>query len=720
MALAKAKEHESGSKDQAPAPAGAFAETDLHRYLRILSERRWAFILVVVTGIAWFALWASRQVKIYQAKATIVVERQPPQVFGAEVRDVTPMGPAQNYYMGDYMQTQRRVLTSDSLMREVITRLRLLDDTAFWGADRPASLQAAAERFGGLVRADIVFDTQIISVSFDHVDPNQAKRAVDGVVDTYIDRNLELRDTSNESAAQWLADQTDDLRQRLTASEMSLYDFKHKNDLLSVSLEDRMNNTSRQIERLSDALTEAKLHRVERVAEADALRKMVEDGPVSATTSSGDSVGELKGLAHEEDRRLSELRARYQDAHPLVRQQMAKVDAAHAALKRESELQIRTAGVRTDEMIEQEKKIAAELESARQEGLRITRLEVEYNKIKREADAISKQYVMVQNRTKETELASKVKLNNLHVLDYARVPGSPISPQLGRAGAVALFASLLAGLFLAFALDALDRSVKTQDDVETRLGLPFLGIIPSLEDGQGDRIVAEKPHSPPAECCRLIRTNLTFAGLERPLRRVLITSPIAREGKTMTSVSLGTVLAQAGQKVLLVDCDLRRPRLRSALGIESDIGVTNVLIGALPLDEAIIPTNIPNLSILCSGPIPPNPAELVEGQHFRTLLERCSDRFERVLVDSPPAVPVTDPGILARYCDGVVVVLRSRKTHFDQALRASRNLLDVGARIVGVVLNDYPIWNRHYAGYLYGYGDPYASRKQSQPQRKAS
>jgi polysaccharide biosynthesis transport protein len=698
---------EQSDREGAPAPE---REPEFQRYLRILSQRRWAVMFTLGMGLALFAAWGSRQPKIYQASATIVVDASPPQVFGAEVRDVVQVGPGQYYAMQDYIQTQRRVLTSDTLARRVVARLKLEGDDKFWVDGMPRSQDEAVHRFAGAITAEPVIDTQVITVSFRHREPAQAKRAVDGLVDAYIEGNLDMRDNSNVTASRWLADEADDMRKRLNDREMALYDFKRKNDLLSVSLEDKINNVSRQIDKLSDALTEIRLRKVARASEAGELTKMMDADPtvvVPNATNGGDSLSGLKQNLSDEERKLSELQARYEDVHPLVKQQSAKVRAVQAAMRREVTLQLRGAQARTNEASEQERKIAGQLEVAKQEGLRITRLEIEYNKLKREADALGKQYVMVQARTKETELASKVKVNNLHVLDYARLPGAPVSPHLVRAGMVAGLLSLLLGVLLAFALDALDRTLKTQEDVEAKLGIPFLGVMPHIADpaeGKLDLYVAENPQSAAAECCRLIRTNLLFAGLSRPLKRLLITSPVAREGKTMTTISLGVVMAQAGNKVLLVDSDLRRPRLKAALGMDAEVGLTNVLLGSVSLEKAILPTGIPNLFVLLSGPVPPNPAELVDGPRYREVIDECADTFERVLIDSPPAVPVTDPAILASYCDGVVMVVRSGKTAMDQAQRARRNLTDVGARILGAILNDCDLTRGSYGGYRYGYG----------------
>jgi capsular exopolysaccharide synthesis family protein len=281
-----------------------------------------------------------------------------------------------------------------------------------------------------------------------------------------------------------------------------------------------------------------------------------------------------------------------------------------------------------------------------------------------------------------------------------------VSPHLVRSAGAALVLALLAAIAMALLLDALDSSLKSQEDVEHRLGLPFLGLLPRVTDAQlSERFVAENPQSPAAECCRVIRTNLLYAGLKQPLRKLLVTSSLAREGKTLTTVSLGTVMAQAGNRVLLIDSDLRSPRLQDALKLDSDVGLTDVLLGHKTLEEAIQPTGINNLSVLLSGGVPPNPAEVIDGPQFRALLDECAERYDRVILDSPPVLPVTDPAILSNYCDGVVIVIRSGRTAVAQARRTKRVMIDMGARILGVVLNDCVARGFGYGyGYRYGYG----------------
>ena len=671
-----------------PQPA-AQVQGELQRYFDILVDRRWAVLATLVAGAGLFWWWASHQTPIYQASTTIVVDATPPQVMGGDVRDVVQVGPGQYWQMQDYIQTQRRVLTSDRLAARVVARLKLERDPAFWPDGLPDSPEAAAHAFIDSVIAAAVPDTQIISLSFRHRDPAQAKRAVDGLADVYIESNEAWRDTSNASASAFLASQSDELRKRLGETELKLYEFKRDNDLLSVSLEERVNNVGRQIDKLSDALTEARLRRMSRQSEADELGKMnAADPEAVAPAVSSPALESLKSQLIDEERKLSELKARYEDPHPLVKQQAAKVQSVRAGLVREMTRLVRGARARTNEALAEEGKIATQLESAKQEGLRVTRLEIDYNKLKRDSDAVSKQYILVENRTKETELASKIKVNNLHVLDYARMPSSPVSPHLVRAGATAALLALLAAILVALLLDALDSSLKTQEDVEHKLGLPLLGVLPRIDGAASALFVADNPSSPAAECCRVIRTNLMYAGLTHPIARLLVTSSMAREGKTLTTVRLGVVLAQAGSRVQLIDSDLRSPRLKSALGIGNDVGLTDVLLGNVTLEQAIQPTRVKGLSVLLSGGIPPNPAEIIEGKQFLDLLDACSKLYDRVLLDSPPVLPVTDPAILAKYCDGVVLVVRSGRTAQAQARRTRQAMSGLGVRLLGVVLND--------------------------------
>jgi capsular exopolysaccharide synthesis family protein len=431
-------------------------------------------------------------------------------------------------------------------------------------------------------------------------------------------------------------------------------------------------------------------------------------------------LGDLRRVYAEEQRRLAELRARYEDRHPLVQQQSSKVDQVLRELSREVETALRAAELRVAESERDEKKVLGELAALKQEGLRISRLEIEYNKLKRDADSFQKQYGVLLNRSKETGMAYRLSLSHLNVLDYARLPKSTVSPRKRLTFAVAAVLALLLGVLLAFVLDALDRTLKSPEDIERHLGLPLLGRLPRADAGavgddeSVDLFVHNHPRSPLAEGCRALRTSLLFAGAERPLRTVVLTSSVAKEGKTLCCISLGVTLAQSGTRTLLIDCDLRRPRLGGAFGLREGPGLSSVLALDADLDGAIRTTAVPNLWVLPSGPTPPNPAELLDSGAFRKLLARLSQEYDRILIDSPPAVPVTDPAVLATAVDGVLLVVRNREAHRDLARRAAQHILDVGGNLLGVVLNSVEPDEKRYRAYYGLYTEtPAASRKRS-------
>jgi capsular exopolysaccharide synthesis family protein len=472
---------------------------------------------------------------------------------------------------------------------------------------------------------------------------------------------------------------------------------------------------ARQIDKYTDALTEVRLRKLQRQSQLQELRKLKEADPLRVPVLSSGSemptlLSDLRRSYAEEQRRLAELRARYQDTHPQVQQQSSKVEQLLRELGREFEAALSAATLRYSETLSDEQKVVGEVEALKQEGLRISRLEIEYNKLKRDADSLQKQYNVVLNRTKETGMVGRLRLRSLRVLDYARLPKVAVSPRLRVAIGLALVLGLLIAISAAFALDALDRTLKSHEDIETHLGLPLLGMLPRfVSAGRGrhppDLYVAYHPRSTVAEACRAIRTNLMFAGTERRLRTILLTSSMAREGKTLSCISLGTVLAKAGERTLIIDCDLRRPRIARALGLGSTVGLTSVLVGEATLAEAVQPTLVEDLYVLPSGQLPPNPAELLNGSHFRALLAELAEQYDRVLIDSPPAVPVTDPAILSTSVDGVVLVVRHAATHRDAARRAAQHILDVSGNIIGVILNEIDTAAKGYRSYYGLYAD---------------
>jgi len=270
----------------------------------------------------------------------------------------------------------------------------------------------------------------------------------------------------------------------------------------------------------------------------------------------------------------------------------------------------------------------------------------------------------------------------------------------------------------------LDRSIKTTADAQQATGVPVLGVIPRLEESDlphgdesaRDLYVFRQPTSPIAECCRSLRTNILFSSPDHQIKTILVSSANPREGKTTSVIYLGTTMAQSGQRVLLIDTDMRRPRLHVSMGIPRTTGLSNLILGDLDYDDVIKSTAIPNLFILPCGPLPPNPAELLMTQRFQAVLAELGRRFDRIILDSPPLQVVTDAVVLSKQVDGVILIVHAAKTLRDEIQRAKRQIQNVKGKIFGVIVN--AIEPDHRSGYYYSYYG-YTEKTEPKPQPSA-
>ncbi|MBW2262436.1 MAG: polysaccharide biosynthesis tyrosine autokinase, partial [Deltaproteobacteria bacterium] len=404
------------------------------------------------------------------------------------------------------------------------------------------------------------------------------------------------------------------------------------------------------------------------------------------------------------------------------------------------------------ESLKAEKGYLKELADLNEKAMALNLKEIEYNELFRTNEANLRTYLLLLERSEDARLQKYIKRNNISILDRALTPEIPSKPRVKLNILLALIIGLMAGVGLAFFLEYMDVTIKTQDEVEHEIGLPFLGIVPSIGSAQSrksrygryspfkkkkrrgsgrepdddtpmnkDLFVHKNPSSAVAECVRSIRTNILFMSPDKAISRIMVTSPGPQEGKTTLVLNLAIAMAQSGSRVLVVDTDLRRPRVHKAFGFPNDKGITSTLMGVHPLEETIRETEVENLFILPCGPIPPNPAELIHTDKFSALVEELSVRFDRVIFDSPPVTAVTDAAILVHQVDGAILILRPLQTHKSAAKQAKRSLTDVGGRILGAVFNNLDLENRDYGYYHYYYYRKYGyyygeSRDSTAPQ----
>lgn len=696
-------------------------------YVRILRKHVWLIVAILVAGILLGTGYLVRQPRIYRATGTLHIDTTPPEVLGS-VKEVVDLGAGDYWSNKEFYETQYRIISSRDVLERVVEREGLDRDAEFLGVARiadpakRAEATAAADAVGILqasLRVDPVKNSQLVEISIDDTDPERAAKLSNAVMDAYIERNLDRRMEGTRAASDWLGEQMGDLKTKLESSELALYNFKKDQDILSTSLEDRQNIISQRLVALNDSLNDVITRRVElesAVKEAEALRQKDAGNPLWALALGKvlDStvVSALRQDLIDQEKEVATLAERYLDKHPQRVVAEEKLQIVRARLATESQAVVEAMRSEYRAVVTSEQRLKDLIEGVKAEAFELNKKEIDYKKLGREQSNNQRLYDLVLSRLKEADLTALLKANNIRKLEPALVPTAPIKPRPAMILFITLLLSSLAALGVAVLVEILDRTLKNEADVEQALGVPFLGMVPSInaagarrrdrdDDPSRDLFVFNNPKSAAAECCRAIRTNLLFMSPDRELKRIAVTSSGPQEGKTTTCINVGVAMAQAGSRVLLIDTDMRRPRLHRAFGLSNEIGLSTVVVGETPVGSAIKTTDVPNLFVLPCGPVPPNPAELLHTERFREVLAQLGEQFDRLVFDTPPLIAVADAAVLSTAVDGVMLVTRFRKTTRDVARRVLRSLRDVNAPVLGAVMNDVDLESREYGYYYY-------------------
>ena len=718
------QENEKTEKVVQANSSSAEPELDIQFFIQVLLKRKWLILSVVLLVVGAVAAWTFSQTRIYRSTATVLLSKRAPQVLGKEVREVVDLSMGTYWNNKEYMKTQEKVIMSKNLARQVAEELNLATNNVFWNSNQgkggkqkvTRTLDMATVKLRGLVVAKNVKDSNIIEVSVEHPDPSLAAELANAMALTYRDQNLRYKVDKTRIASLWLSKQLDKLKKKLEKEELELYNFKKVNNIISVSLENKQSLIVRRIEKFNEALTDIRMKRMKLTSQRRQLKKAVAKDPMKITAPvviENSTIQALKTAYVVEHKRYKALKSRYLDRHPVVLEQKAKMDSAEKDLTREVQNVLKAVESKYQATRQTEGQWAAAMQKAKEEALALNKREVEYRKKQRSQINTAKLYSMLLMRIEESNLSEKLEVNNIRMLDKAAA-GITVKPRVTVNLLIGVFLGFVLAIGLAFLVETLDRTVKSQEDIEVIPGLVYLGMMPKIPGTPNNRggkrgppkpevdlIVHKNPKSPVAESCRSIRTNLLFSSPDRPLRRLLVTSSGPKEGKTTTAVSLAITMAQAGTRVLIVDTDMRRPRLHKIFGVSGTTGITSILQGDCPVEDAVKTTDVPNLLVLPCGPTPPRPAEQCQSKAFLAVLDDLTERYDRVILDSPPVMVVTDAVILSTLVDGTMLVARTGQTSRVAHREASRQLLDVGANVLGSVLNDMDLEKKGYGYYRY-------------------
>lgn len=751
----------------APEPESEF---HISQWVEVIRRRRrvlYATTGIVLTGAIVAFLITPKQ---YLATTVVQIERrlqtssttQTNQIFSWE-----DWADAQSFY-----PTQFRLLQSRGLAERVVRNMRLWEDPYFnpsraglspQGGGSAAADEGLVAYIAGAVQAGLqvnpIRNTRLAEIGFVARSPVVAARMANAYAEAFIDWGVENRYKSTGRASSFLSSQIEALKQEIQDKDAQLQAFSRRTDI--VALDSGSNVALQRLQALNSDFMQATSQRIQ--AESR-FRELSESPPeVLAGALSGGLVDQMRADLARLERDYAIKLSTFKPEWPAMKELKAQIDKTRANL--DSVIQETVSKAREQARAEyqtaqrREQSLQAELARQKAEAMKVNAEAVEYNNLLVEVSTRRQLLNELVRRQSETEVASRlqgIRDSNVTVVDRALPPGGPYRPSLQRNLSIGLVLGLGLGLGLVFLLEYLDRSVKAPEDVERVLALPTLAVIPDINEGRdgygtyrysrrygysygygygyGQRggarrpqgrpqkkgepplekielIPYAKPRLPVSEAYRALRTALLMSSAEQ-LRTILVTSAVPGEGKTSTATNLAVVLAQLGNDVLLVDADLREPRVHEIFNLSNRIGIVNALARKVDFDKVYIPTHVPHLFVTPSGTIPPNPAELLASDRMREMLAAVRQRFEYVVIDSPPALPVTDSSILGSIADGVLLCAGAGSLLREDARACRDRLLMAGGRLLGVVLNRFRLSRaryskKYYAAYQFEpYGEP--------------
>lgn len=686
----------------------------------ILWRRRWTILLVCLLASAGGLLYLQNATPRYTSTSRLCVEQAGPQVFE---RDTSGMITRWD----NYIYTQAERLQSTEIISAALNAPGMAD---------LRTLAASGNRVllirGGL-EVSVGKKDEIINVSFTSVYPDEAAHIVNAIVAAYITTNEQDKRTAFGEVVRVLKDEKSKRSEELLAKLGRMMEFRQQNEDLAMGTERDTNIIVQRLGRLSAALTEAQLEAMEKASWWNAARELAEkpsdlfelgngmhwiwgrQGPAPDQTTV--VRNELTRMERDREDSLQRLRP----DHPAVLAMDAEIKRMRIRLDEQNAGFARTVVA----LAEQEYRIA--------KG-RVEELEKQYEQQRREAVQLNNQiaqYTLLQSDYEQTkglcdlldstiqrlDVTTEVGMMNVDILERAEPSAKPSHPQAAKTMGVSLCLGLCGGMALSFVREWRDQHVRSTQEISALLGVPVLGAIPAMGwprqtpaiRGQKVRI---NPDSREAEAFRTIRTAIYFGAPKEKARTIVVTSPTAGEGKSTVIANLGIAMAQAGQHVLILDADLRSPTQHRIFTLDRRAkGLGWVLAGEMSVENAIEHTGLANLDVLTSGPEVPNPAEALNSERFFHLLATVTGKYDRILIDSPPATLVTDALILAALCDAAVLVLHAEISTRQTAIQAYEALSSVDATVLGVVVNDVPTRDHRCGCYYASRGDGRARRR---------
>lgn len=732
---------------------------DLRAYGRIL-RKRFATVLIVFFLVFAVSLIATLKEKpVYRAQVLLEIQKENADI--PTIKDLYELESVSD----SYLKTQYDILASESLTRRVIDELHLdalpeFNKPKWWSLERftrtpkkqtfavgPAPTahdslvyQRVLERFQDRLTIEPVSRSRLVNVRFDSNNAALSARIVNTLAEDYIDQSLEARWMATQKATDWLSQQLVGIKSKLEKSEEQLQDYARHNGLVFLENDKgaTQNVANERLQELQEELTKAQADRYEK----ESVYRLVQSGDYGSLPGVVENklIQDLSERLSELKREMAQLSTKFNPEYPRVKEIQSQIDEIEVTLKDERQRAADKitneylAAVRREELVnqslgEQQKQVNVTAEKA-----------VQYNIIKREVETNKELYEGLLQRLKEAGVSASLKASNIRVVDSAEPPAKPAKPKIPLNLAVAALLGLGLGISTAFLQERLDDTLKGADDVERLFGLSALALIPSVHSLNGgrpsvrkllDRTLplnfghnghngtasdpaarwhridqvdrGEKPQASLVEAFRSLRASVLLSTADHPPGSLLITSTQPGEGKTTVATNLAISLAQLGQRVLLVDADLRFPSLQRLFSAHESLGLVSYLTGQQDWRTAVCPSGSPGLDLLLCGPVPPNPAELLSSKSMGAFINAAKSEYGFVILDSSPLLALADSRILAALVDGVLLVVKSGATPREQVVQSQSSIRGAGANLIGVALNNVTLHTNGYYGLgIYG------------------
>lgn len=686
---------------------------------------KWLLIPMAIIALGSSVYFTQQQTKIYRAITQIIIDLEAPRYLPYNGQEVVSLGSGKTWNTVEFFETQFRIIQSLKVSEEVAKRLSLREDHDFLGADKVEPERRAdylenvnpAQILQSRLSVRAIPDSHVVEIRVvDHL-PSRAAKLSNAVAEAYQRQNVGHKVSAAEEAVTWLGNKVTELKSQRQSAEEALLQFKQDQDLLQSTLAERQNMIGLTIQSIEKDLLDAQQETSTlRIQERLTRRVSLEDAEVSIP-----KVIESALIQRLKEQRLTlqnertKLLEQYLEGHPKVKVVTEQLQRVNQTIRDEVKGIKRALKQELKEAEEREKSLKAALQAQKEQARQMQAQELRFREMEAQVKSTATLFEQMQLRLKEAELQAQTTANNVRILESALYPQSPISPRLSKNLLIAFFGWSILSFLVLLIFDYMDRTLKSQLQLMELYQLTPLGSLPLIERGkrplrneamvrQSELYVMENPNSTIAECVRTIRTNFLFMNPDRTLRSILITSAAPKEGKTMTSISIASILAMAGERILLVDCDLRRPRIHKVFGLINDRGFTNILTQPdVETEEITRPTPLPNLDLMCAGALLPNPAEILQTPAFQRALHKLLAEYDRVIFDSPPVVPVTDSQVIGRQVDGAILVARSHQTNRDVFGRAVELLNAVNVNLLGGLMNGIDMSQELYGQYYYQY-----------------